>query len=119
MKKTLQLVGKTIGMLSGTGACIAWLYVMWVPSLALPLTGIAFAVAMLMALIAIMAVIASFHEHGVVLIIMFCFSFFPVGFFLLGLPDWVQVIGVLNLGYLFAGLIAWRTQPAIEKPEPS
>jgi hypothetical protein len=91
---------------------------MWVPTPAFPLSGIAFAVALLMAVLAIIAVIASVHGHGVTLIVLFFASFFPIGLFLLGIPDWVRVIGVLNVGYLIAGLVAWRMPRASEVPSP-
>jgi hypothetical protein len=92
---------------------------MWAPTSALPLSGLAFAVALLMAMLAIIAVIASIHGHGITLIVVFFASFFPIGFHLLGNPDWVRVIGVLNLGYLIAGLVAWRMPRAIERSEPA
>ena len=92
---------------------------MWTPTPALPLSGMAFAVALLMAMLAIIAVIASVHGHGITLIVLFFASFFPIGFFLLGIPGWVRVIGVLNLGYLIAGLVAWRIPRAIERSESS
>ncbi len=92
---------------------------MWTPSPALPLSGMAFAVALLMAMLAIIAVIASVHGHGITLIVLFFASFFPIGFFLLGIPGWVRVIGVLNLGYLIAGLVAWQIPRAIERSESS
>jgi hypothetical protein len=79
----------------------------------------AFAVALLMAMLAIIAVIASVHGHGITLIVLFFASFFPIGFFLLGIPGWVRVIGVLNLGYLIAGLVAWQIPRAIERSESS
>ena len=92
---------------------------MWTPTPALPLSGMAFAVALLMAMLAIIAVIASVHGHGITLIVLFFASFFPIGLFLLGIPGWVRVIGVLNLGYLIAGLVAWRMPRAIERSESS
>ena len=92
---------------------------MWTPTPALPLSGMAFAVALLMAMLAIIAVIASVHGHGITLIVLFFASFFPIGLFLLGIPGWARVIGVLNLGYLIAGLVAWQIPRAIERSESS
>jgi len=92
---------------------------MWTPALALPLSGMAFVVALLMAVLAIIATIASIHGHGITLIVLFFASFFPIGLFLLGMPGWVQVIGILNLGYLIAGLVAWYIPRALESPESS
>ena len=108
MRKTIQLVGKYTGMLSGIGSCAAWTFAMWTPTPPLPLIGFAFFVALLMALIGILAAIASFHGHGIALIVLFFASFFPIGLFMLDEPSWMRVIGFLNLGYLIAGLVAWR-----------
>ena len=81
---------------------------MWSPTPALHLSGFGFAVALMMAMLAGIAVLAAFHGHGVTLIVLFFASFFPIGLFLMGEANWVGVIGILNLGYLFSGLIAWR-----------
>ena len=81
---------------------------MWSPTPALHLSGFGFAVALMMAMLAGIAVLAAFHGHGVTLIVLFFASFFPIGLFLMGEADWVGVIGILHLGYLLSGLIAWR-----------
>ena len=81
---------------------------MWSPTPALHLSGFGFAVALMMAMLAGIAVLAAFHGHGVTLIVLFFASFFPIGLFLMGEAGWVGVIGILNLGYLLSGLIAWR-----------
>jgi hypothetical protein len=119
MSEAIHLVGKFTGVVSGVGACASWIAAMWIPDPAFPLSGIAFAVAILMAILAIIAVIASIHGHGIALIVLFFASFFPIGYFLLGLNSWVQVIGVLNLGYLLAGLVLWRTRRVVERSESS
>ena len=119
MRETIQLIGKFTGVVSGVGACATWTLAMWTPAPPLPLSGVAFFVALLMALLAIIVVIASIHGHGITLIVLFFTSFFPIGFFLLGVPGWMWVIGVLNVGYLIAGLVAWRLPHVIEKSESS
>ncbi len=119
MRELIQLGGKFTGVVSGVGACASWIVAMWTPTPALPLSGVAFAVALLMAMLAIIAVIASVRGHGITLIILFFASFFPIGLFLLGTPGWVRVIGVLNLGYLIAGLVAWRMPRAIGSSDSS
>lgn len=119
MRKTIQLVGKCTGMLTGVGSCAFWTFAMWTPTPPLPLIGFAFFVAMLMAAIAILAVIASYHGHGIALIVLFFASFFPIGLFMLDEPSWMWMIGFLNLGYLIAGLVAWRIPPAGENSGPS
>ncbi|MEE8388746.1 MAG: hypothetical protein V3R65_09235 [Acidiferrobacterales bacterium] len=119
MREAIQLVAKITGVVSGVGACASWSVAMWMPSPALPLSGVAIAVALFMAVLAIIAVIASVRGHGITLIVLFFASFFPIGLFLLGIPGWVRVIGVLNLGYLIAGLVAWRMPRVIERSESS
>ena len=119
MREIIQLVGKITGVVSGVGACASWIVAMWTPNPPLPLSGVAFFVALLMAILAILAVIASIHGHGVALIVLFFASFFPIGYFLLGVPGWISVIGVLNIGYLIAGLVAWRMPHAVVKSESS
>ncbi len=119
MRETLQLVGKIIGVVSGVGACASWTVAMWTPNPPLPLSGVAFFVALLLAMLAIIAVIASIHGHGITLIVLFFVSFFPIGYFLLGVPGWMWVIGVLNVGYLISGLVAWRMPHVIERSESS
>lgn len=108
MRRTIQLIGRIIGMISGSGAYVAWMYAMWAPTPALHLSGFGFAVALMMAMLAAIAVVAAFRGHGVTLIVLFFASFFPIGLFLMGEADWVGVIGYLNLGYLLSGLVAWR-----------
>jgi hypothetical protein len=91
---------------------------MWTPNPPIPLSGIAFFVAILSAILAIFAVIASIRGHGIALIVLFFISF-PIGYFLLWVPGWMWVIGVLNVGYLIAGLIAWRMPNVIKGSESS
>ena len=112
MREKIQLFGKVIGMASGIGACVAWMVAMWSPTPALHLSGFGFAVALMMAMLAAIAVIAAYHGHGVTLIVLFFASFFPIGLFLMGEAGWVGLIGILNLGYLLSGLIAWRVAVA-------
>ncbi len=119
MREAVKLIGKFTGVVSGVGACASWIFAMWAPVPTFPLSGVAFAVALLMAMLAIMAVIASIHGHGITLLVLFFASFFPIGLYLLGDPDWIRVIGILNLGYLIAGLIAWRMPSVIERSESS
>lgn len=119
MREIIRCIGKFTGVVSGAGACASWMVALWAPSPALSLSGVGFAVALLMALLAIVAVIASVHGHGITLLVLFFTSFFPIGLYLLGVPGWVRLIGVLNLGYLIAGLVAWRLPRAIEGFESS
>ena len=119
MTKIIQIIGKFTGIVSGVGASALWLFGMWSPTPPLALAGVSFLVALLMSMFAILTVIASIRGHGMVLIVLFFASFFPIGYFMLALPGWVSVIGLLNLGYLIAGLVAWRFPSPIERPNSS
>ncbi|MBQ0799165.1 MAG: hypothetical protein KBT63_07740 [Porticoccaceae bacterium] len=116
MRKAIQLFGKFTGVVAGVGTCACWIIAMWMPASPLAFTGIAFFVALLMLIFSIIAVIASLQGHGITLIVLFVASFFPIGWFLLGSADWVRVIGLLNVGYLIAGLVAWK-MPDSRKPK--
>ncbi len=114
MRAMIQLIGKTIGIASGLGACVAWTVEMWAPTPTLHLSGFGFAVALMMAMLAGIAIHAAFHSHGITLIVLFFASFFPIGLFLIGEAGWLGVIGFLNIGYLISGLIAWSTPRLVE-----
>lgn len=114
MRKAIQLFGKFTGLIAGIGTCACWIIAMWMPASPLAFTGIAFFVALLMLILSIIAIIASLQGHGITLIVLFVASFFPIGWFLLGSADWVRVIGLLNVGYLIAGLVAWKMPDAGE-----
>jgi hypothetical protein len=119
VKKIIQLIAKTIGAISGAATCICWILAIWFPLPELPLTGIAFVGALLMIMFSILAVIASIHGHGRVLIFLFAASFFPIGLYLLGDPDWVRIIGILNFGYIIAGVAAWAVPQESKTQEPA
>jgi type VI protein secretion system component VasK len=77
------------------------------------------AIGVLMMLFAIFAVIASVRGHGLALLIMFIMSFFPVGGYLFGIPHWLRWIGVLDLGFLMAGLmLLYSTRNTAEHQAP-
>lgn len=106
---TIMLAGKAIGAISGVLASAMWIIALWAPAPSLPLTGASFVTAVVMAFLAIFAVIASVRSHGVVLVVLFFASFFPVGVYLLGIPHWLRWVAFCNLGYLLAGLVIWRS----------
>ena len=114
MLQTLsRYVGKFIGAASGVAACGLWLWVLGTPQDTFFLSAVHIAVGVLMMLLATFAVIASLRGHGLVLVVMFIMSFFPVGGYLLGVPHWLRWIGVSNLGFLVAGLmIMYSTRKA-------
>lgn len=112
MLRTLsQYAGKIIGAASGVAACGLWLWALGTPQGPFSLSAAYIAIGVLMMLIAIFAVIASVRGHGVALLVIFMMSFFPVGAYLFGIPHWLRWIGVVDLGFLVAGLMIWYSTP--------
>ena len=109
------IVGQLIGVVSGVGVFALWMAAIWFPSAELTLSGASFIVALVMAIVAIFAIIASLRKHGTVLMVLFMASFFPVGLYLFGVPHWVRWIGAFNLGYLIAGFVIWRTRRSLSE----
>lgn len=83
---------------------------MWGPTSILSLSGTSFAGAFVMSMLAIVAVIASVRGHSIVLMVIFFVSFFPIGFFFLSEPHWLNWTGILNLGYLLGAVLMWKTR---------
>ncbi len=114
MRRLTYIIGQLIGALSGIGVCALWSFAMWGPTSILSLSGTSFAGALVMSMLAIFAVIASVRGHGIALMVVFFFSFFPIGFFFLSEAHWLSWTGILNLGYLVGGALMWKTRkPAV------
>lgn len=114
--KALFFAGRALGVVAGAMAAVLWVLAIWLPSSGLTLTGIEFVVALLMALAALFVVIASVHGHSLVLIVAFVASFFPVGFYLLGVDHWLSWAGRLDVCYLLAGGLMWFGRRGLEEP---
>lgn len=115
------MLGRIIGTVTGAVASAAWVIAMWVPSAGLTLTGISFVAALVMALLALFAAIASVRGHTVVVVLVFLASFFPVGLFLSTTDHWLQWVGRLDVGFLVAGLLLWagsRSAKPASTPAP-
>ena len=111
--------GKIIGAASGVAACGLWLWALGTPQGTFSLSALHISIGVLMMLFAIFAVIASVRGHGVALVVVFIMSFFPVGGYLFGIPHWLRWIGVLNLGFLVAGLMIWYSTPKTAEHQAS
>jgi hypothetical protein len=107
VSSALLWAGRAIGAVCGAGVTGLWLVAIWFPSVGLTLSGISLVVAFAMVLIAVVAVIAAVRGQGVVLLLVFFASFFPVGAYLLTVGHWLRWIGVLDLGYAVAGALLW------------
>jgi membrane protein implicated in regulation of membrane protease activity len=69
------------------------------------------AVILIMIVLAVVAIVASLKGHPAVLLVIFGVSFFPIGLYVLGVPHWIQWVGLSNMGYLLASIVIWRFRP--------
>ena len=60
-----------------------------------------------MVILAIVGIVAALRAHGIMVLIAFVASFFPVGFYFISQPYWLRWVGFLNFGFLVAGLLLW------------
>lgn len=116
------VIGKLIGIVSGGIAALMWNQLMWFggieSSQLFSNFAIAkwtqpfpvFVVAMIMVILSISVVIAALREHYRALIILFVISFFPIGISLFSAEHWIKWVGVVNIGFLLAGILMWRPQ---------
>jgi hypothetical protein len=58
--------------------------------------------AVFMGLLALMGIFATLFERPFLMLVIFLFSFFPIGLYMLGVPSIFFLIGVSNLLYLAA-----------------
>jgi hypothetical protein len=107
--KSLNLFARALGVAAGGALAACWAFAMWMPSAGLAVSGVNFVVALLLALLALFAAIASARGHAVIVVLMFLASFFPVGVALLGAGDWLRWIGRLDAALLIAGVLLWLT----------
>jgi hypothetical protein len=118
--KTVNVLARALGVLSGAALSGAWAFALWVPTAGLTLSGVSFVVALLLMLLALFATIASFYGHAVVVVLAFLASFFPVGAFLMPTEHWLRWTGWLDLALLAAGLLMWLTRrAALERAAPA
>lgn len=101
----LILIGRILGLIASGLACVIWVLTAYGLVDLPPLGGPSLIVALLMLFLAIIAMTAAWHGHGMALMVLFFASFFPVGLYLLGTPGWFQMIGIANIGFLIAGFI--------------
>ena len=109
MAKALNMLGRIVGSLTGIVLSVCWVVAMWIPTAGLTLSGISFVVALLMALLALFAMIASMRGHSAVVTLVFLASFFPVGLFLSTADHWLKWVGRLDVGFLVAALLLWAS----------
>jgi hypothetical protein len=107
--KSINLLGRAIGVVCAASLASAWAVALWVPAAGLTPTGISVVTALLLVVLAIFAGIASVYGHAVVLALLFLASFFPVGAFVMPTDHWLKWVGWLDLGLLAAAVLIWLT----------
>jgi len=110
MRKIVNNLGRALGAICGALLSVAWALAVWVPAAGVSVTGVSVIVALLFALLALFAVIASLHGHFTVVTLLFLASFFPVGVSLLPVAHWPRFIGWADLGLLLAAVLMWSTR---------
>jgi hypothetical protein len=104
-------LGQITGIISGAVASLLWMMSLWLPETSFSFGIASMAVILIMIVLAVIVIVASLKGHSTALIVIFGISFFPVGLYMLGVPHWLQWVGLANIGYLFAGVIIWRFRP--------
>lgn len=92
----MKKIGQFLGILSTSGALILWIVYIWFnpyfPShLTLPMVA--------MMALALVGFVAASLKRPLVMLLIFGFSFFPVGFYMLNSPGIFKWIGIFNLLY--------------------
>ena len=115
MAKTINWLGRALGLVCAAGLATAWALALWVPSGGLTLEGVGGVGGALMSLVlAVFAGIAAVHGHAAVIALVFLASFFPIGVSLLPRDHWLQWAGWLDLGLLVAAVLIWATRRRTE-----
>ena len=112
MLQVRLIIGKLIGIVSGSIAALMWTQAMWMGGIEWSQPIPVFFVAIVMLVLSIAVVIASVREHHRALVILFAISFFPIGLYLFTVDHWINWIGAMNIGFLLAGVLMWKTQDA-------
>ena len=110
MTKTVNWLGRGLGVACAAVLASVWAFVLWVPAAGLTVTGISVVTALLLVALAVFAGIAAAYGHAAVLALLFLASFFPVGAFLMPTDHWLRWVGWLDLGLLVAALLIWATR---------
>ena len=87
---------------------------LWLPDAPFSFGTASMAVILIMIVLAVVAIVASLKGHAAVLLVIFGVSFFPIGLYVLGVPHWIQWVGLSNMGYLLASIVIWRFRPPID-----
>ena len=110
MSRSLNWVGRALGLVCAATLASIWAFVLWVPAAGLTVSGISIVTALLLVALAVFAGIASAHGHALVIALLFLASFFPVGAFLIPTDHWLKWVGWIDLGLLLSAVLIWSTR---------
>lgn len=116
MTKSINWLGRLVGVVCSAALASAWAFVLWVPSAGLTLTNFNVVTALLFVVLALFAGIAAVHGHAAVIALAFLASFFPIGVSLLARDHWLQWVGWLDLGLLASAVLIWLSRPRAAAP---
>ena len=114
MRRTVNTIARGLGALCGAALAVIWASAFWVPAAGLTLPGTSAIGALMFAVFALFATIASVRGHATVVVLLFLASFFPVGASLIRIEHWLRIVGGLDVGLLVASVLLWLTRPRAE-----
>ncbi len=103
----LRIAGRSIGLLAGAATAALWVAIIWFPVGGFMLEGIGVVVGTFMALLGLVAAIASYQGHPGIVFACFVVSFFGIGTFALNVDHWFRFFGVLDLLLCLASVMIW------------
>ena len=115
--RRLSTAGRALGLVAGGITAALWVTIIWLPVGGFMLEGIGVAVGALLAAVGLVAAIASWHGHAVVVFFCFVVSFFGVGAFALNVDHWFRIFGLLDLLLALASGMIWYARQAGENAE--
>jgi hypothetical protein len=103
---SLQKPARILGVSSALGCLILWGYLVY-SQIFNPIYGADDTVrtAAVMGVLALGGIVATLFDRPFLMIVIFLFSFFPIGVYMLGLPSIYRLIGVFDMLYLLAAVI--------------
>lgn len=111
MRKSIDWLGRAVGVVCAAALASAWAYTLWVPSAGLTLENLNVVTALFFVVLSIFAGIAAVYGHAAVIAFAFVASFFPIGVSLLPRDHWLQWVGWLDVGLLVSAVLIWVSKP--------
>jgi len=101
---SIYKTAKVVGVLSAVAALILWAMLMltWLEYPEQPSAPITAAI---MGVLVLGGALAALFERPFLMVVIFLFSFFPIGLYLLGVPSAYRLIGVFDLLYLLSAVV--------------